>query len=212
MSETNTIDFETFMKQNSDNTFDAKKYVEEERQKSREIAQLEAQKKLKEGRDQDTAERNIEQKTKEAVNYTETQIQFGEFSPPTKIIIKKSTIHGNGVFAKENINEGELIEEVRLFRFAWRLAYQKDPVLTRYAIADNSCKCRDCSVHGPSVYMPLGYAALYNFGFDSNLRAEFDFPNLKMKIIASEDIPAGKELLFDDSAFSDKITLAESLK
>lgn len=212
MGESNTIDFETFMKQTGESKFDAKQYVEAERQKAKEIAQAQAQKKLKEQRDEHSPENTLVQKTKDAVQATESQIQYAEFAPPTKVLVKKSTIHGNGVFARENINEGELIEQVRLFRLAWRLAYQKDPVLSRYAIADNSCKCRDCAVHGPSVYMPLGYAALYNFGFDSNIRAEFDFPNLSMKIIATEDIPAGKELLFDDSALSDKITLAESLK
>ena len=177
-----------------------------------EDSRKQAQQKSNERKDEDTPERNLEQKTKDAVKNTESQIQYSEFAPPTKVVIKKSVIHGNGVFAKEDIAEGEVIEEIRLFRLAWRLAYQKDPVLSRYAIADNSCKCRDCTIHGPSVYMPTGYGALYNFGFDSNIRATFDFPNLKMKIVASEDIPAGKELLFDDSAFSEKFTLSETLK
>jgi len=54
---------------------------------------------------------------------------------------------------------------------------------------------------------------LYNYGFDSNIKAQFDFMNLKMKIIASEDIPVGKELLFDDSAFTpNNITSTEKLQ
>jgi hypothetical protein len=35
--------------------------------------------------------------------------------PPTKIYVSKSDIHGYGIFAKETILEGELIEECPIF-------------------------------------------------------------------------------------------------
>jgi hypothetical protein len=212
MSESTTIDFETFMKQNQNTGFDAKKYVEEQRKKIQEEAKEQAEQKVKESKDENTTQVDPDNQLKSAVKSTENQIEYIGFSVPSKIEVKKSAIHGNGIFAKEEILQGELVEELRLFRLGWRMAYQKDPVLERYAIADSSCKCRDCSIHGPSVYIPLGYGALYNYGFDSNIRAEFDFPNLRMSIIATEDIPVGKELLYDDSAFSGKITLSETLK
>ena len=36
--------------------------------------------------------------------------------PPTKIYVKKSPIHGLGVFASELIKEGEMIEECPILR------------------------------------------------------------------------------------------------
>ena len=212
MSEVGVIDFETFMKTSSTSNFDPKKYVQEQRALAMKQSQEEAKQKEIQRKDEDVVSTDLDTQTKNAVKNAEMQIEYTDFATPTKIEVKKSGIHGNGVFAKETIADGEVVEELRLFRLAWRMAYQKDPVLERYAIVDNSCKCRDCSIHGPSVYIPMGYGALYNYGFDSNIRAEFDFPNLKMKIIATEEIPAGKEILFDDSAFSGKMTLSESLK
>jgi hypothetical protein len=215
MSEPSVIDFETFMKDKVDE-FDAKKYVEQERAEMYAKAQKEAKEKEKQKQDEDTVENSIQSNvvnnTKEVIKNAEMNIQYSDFSVPTKIEIKKSINHGHGVFAKENISEGEVIETLRMFRLAWRMSYHHDPVLHRYIIADNGCKCRDCSVHGPSLYIPLGYGGLYNHGFDSNVRVDFDFPNLMMRIIATEDITAGKEILFDDSAFSGKIALSESLR
>lgn len=212
MSETSVIDFESFMKVNQNSSFDPKKYIQEQRENILKEEKEKAQKKLDERKNEDLTEVNPITQAKTENKNAENAIEYSEFSPPSKITVKKSMVHGNGIFAKEDISEGEVIEELRLFRLGWRMAYQKDPVLERYAIADNSCKCRDCTIHGPSIYIPLGYGALYNYGFDSNIRASFDFPNLKMKIIASEDISAGKELLFDDSALTGKIALSESLK
>jgi len=212
MSEAGVIDFETFMKTTNVAKFDPKKYVQEQRALAMKQAQEEAKQKEIQKKDEDVVSTDLDTQTKNVVKNAEMQIEYTDFAIPTKIEVKKSSIHGNGIFAKETIADGEVIEELRLFRLAWRMAYQKDPVLERYAIVDNSCKCRDCSIHGPSVYIPMGYGALYNYGFDSNIRAQFDFPNLKMKIIATEEIAAGKEILFDDSAFSGKMTLSESLK
>ena len=78
MGESNTIDFETFMKQTGESKFDAKQYVEAERQKAKEIAQAQTQKKLKEQRDEHSPENTLEKKTKDAVQATESQIQYAE--------------------------------------------------------------------------------------------------------------------------------------
>lgn len=216
MSETSVIDFESFMKTNQDTSFDPKKYINEQRAILQEEWRQNELKKQNQNTQTAPKEKTetpkvvVKEKTEQPQQ--EIEINYSDFSPPTKIVIKKSSKQGHGVFAKENISEGEVIEDLRLFRTGWRMNYQKDPVIEKYAIADNSCKCRECSIHGPSVYIPMGYGGLYNFGFDSNIKASFDFLNLRMKIIAAEDIDAGEELLFDDSAFNGKIVTAELLK
>jgi hypothetical protein len=194
-------------------TFDPKKFVEEERKKALEAYQKSEEEKKKKSQDVDIKEKVVEATNPKSVEKVEKTIEFSDFKVPSKIEIKASTIHGNGVFATQDITSGEVIEEARLFRLGWRSTYQKDPVLNRYIIADTSCTCRDCTVHGPSVYMPMGYVGLYNYGFNSNIKAEFDFFNLKMKIVATENIAAGTEILFDDSAFNASgITGSEKLQ
>jgi hypothetical protein len=215
------IDFESFVSQNPElNDFDPKKFVAEERKKAMEAYEAEEARKAaaeaskqKQLTDLDTKEKVSEATSEQSMKAIEKTIEFTDFKVPTKIEIKKSSGHGHGIFSTSHITEGEVVEELRMFRLGWRATYQKDPVLNRYIIADTSCQCRDCSIHGPSVYMPMGYGGLYNYGFDSNIKAQFDFMNLRMKIIASEDIPAGKELLFDDSAFTpNNITSTEKLQ
>lgn len=215
MEQSTDIDFESFVATSEQpSTFDAKKFLEEERMKAWQENAKEQERLLAEKNDTDIKEKVFESNSPENVKKMETTIEFEDFQVPTKIEIKKSSLHGHGVFAKSDIVEGELVEEARMFRLSWRQAYHRDPVLSRYIFADASCKCRDCQVHGPSLYMGMGYVGLYNYGFDSNIRAEFDYINLKVKLIASENIPAGKEITFDDSAFKPNgdITTTEAIQ
>src|SRR4051794_29280133 len=43
-----------------------------------------------------------------------------------KIEVRRSPIHGYGVFAKDDIEEGEFIEECRLLKMNWRGNYPHD--------------------------------------------------------------------------------------
>ena len=57
-------------------------------------------------------------------------IEYGNIEIPQKLSILPSPLHGNGVYSKEPIQEGELVEKCRMFRLGWRMNYQKDPVQT----------------------------------------------------------------------------------
>ncbi|WP_423146360.1 hypothetical protein [Rubrolithibacter danxiaensis] len=76
--------------------------------------------------------------------------------PSIKIELKESSVHGYGVFAKETIEVGELIEEARLLALKFRSKYTHDPVLRDYIWADKSCSCDKCRQHGLRQYIALG--------------------------------------------------------
>ena len=70
-----------------------------------------------------------------------------------KIEVRKSSIHGLGVFAKENIPADTVIEISRLLRLGWRMMYQNDPVIRDYCWGNLGCECEQCKIHGPHSYL-----------------------------------------------------------
>jgi SET domain-containing protein len=114
--------------------------------------------------------------------------------PSLKIEVRKSSIHGYGVFAKEDITEGELIEQVKLLRLAWRANYTNDPVLRDYIWGDKSCKCKDCEMHGFPQYIALGFGSLYNHSVTPNTTQQLDFATEIMTIKAGRRIEKDEEL------------------
>lgn len=114
--------------------------------------------------------------------------------PSSKIKVKKSGIHGYGVFAVEDILEDELIEECRLLRLGWRTKYHGDPVIKDYVWTNMSCNCKDCKIHGPSQYIALGNGSLYNHSDNQNTKVLMDYKNEVMIITAKTMIPKGSEI------------------
>lgn len=114
--------------------------------------------------------------------------------PSNKIQIKKSPVHNYGIFANEDIQEGELIEEVRLLRLGWRAKYNGDPVIKDYVWTNNNCMCKDCQIHGPHQYIALGYGSIYNHSDNQNTIVNLDFKNEIMTIKAKTIIPKDSEI------------------
>lgn len=193
------MDFETFLKNNVElESFDAKAVLLADRKQMLEEMQRQAEQEAMNKRDDIGVEHVADPQTQQPVARPQIKpIEYGNIEIPQKLSILPSPLHGNGVYSKEPIQEGELVEKCRMFRLGWRMNYQKDPVVERYAIADTQCKCRDCIVHGPSLFIPLGYGSLYNHNSTSNIRAEYDFANLTMSIYATENIASETELLFE---------------
>ena len=96
-----------------------------------------------------------------------------------KIIVRSSSIHGLGVFAKEPIAKKELIEEcpvifvseqdkLRDYAFNWK-------------INDKAC-------------IVAGYGCFYNHSDKCNATYEGDFGRETMRFTAIKDIEAGDEI------------------
>jgi hypothetical protein len=116
------------------------------------------------------------------------------FGPSSKIQVRKSSVHGYGVFAIEDIAEGEHIEECRLLRLGWRTKYTGDPVIKDYVWTNQSCKCKECAMHGPHQYLALGNGSIYNHADEHNTDVIMNYKNEVMYIKAKKFIPKDSEI------------------
>jgi SET domain-containing protein len=120
-----------------------------------------------------------------------------EFYSPSKIIIQASPIHGRGVFANQDIREGEVVERCPTIPLAFRSRYHSDPQIYRYLYSQPTCPCNECKNHGFIFHMILGYGMIYNHQDDANTTWKFDYHNLVADIIANRDIKSGNEIFVD---------------
>jgi prolyl 4-hydroxylase len=132
-------------------------------------------------------------------------IKGNEYVVAKKTCIKISNPEiGLGVFATEDIEEGEIIEILPLLIMGWREHYQRDPQIKKYAFANTTCQCRDCQEHGHNLYIMLGNGSIYNHADTPNTFQTFSFKHLTLKITARHKISKGEELFinYGDKYFS----------
>jgi hypothetical protein len=114
---------------------------------------------------------------------------------PKKIIVKLSSPEmGIGVFATEDIEEGDLVERCPMIQMGWKSKYQKDPQIFNYLYSNSNCPCDDCKKHGNTMFMVLGYGMLYNHQDQPNTKWNFNFKNLIGDVIATKPIKKGQEI------------------
>jgi SET domain-containing protein len=114
---------------------------------------------------------------------------------PKKIVVKLSSPEmGLGVFATEDIKEGELIERCPMIEMGWKSRYVGDPQIFNYLYSNQSCKCDDCKKHGNAMYMVLGYGMLYNHRDIPNTIWVFSYKKLLGDVVAIDNIKAGEEI------------------
>jgi len=125
------------------------------------------------------------------MNFTDS---FAFISP--KIEIKKSPLHGNGVFANQDISSGATIERSLTILFATETFKILEPeresrhILCDYAynIPSSNFSC-----------MAMGYAMAYNHADDPNVSYRWlgipeDSENFRCEFFTLKDIKAGEEL------------------
>jgi len=110
-----------------------------------------------------------------------------------KVEVRKSPIHGYGVFAKELIEAEELIEECRLLKLGYRANYNHDPVLKDYVWGgkDDGEQTR---LHGVNQYLALGFGVLYNHADQPNTIQHLNFETEIMTIKARQTIQKDEEI------------------
>lgn len=100
-----------------------------------------------------------------------------------KIELKKSKIHNRGVFAKELIKKGEIIEKIPLLEIPSKIS--QNNILNEYVIGSNEC-----------CYLMLGLGSLYNHSYTPN--AIMKFVNKEtVNICAIKDINVNEEILYN---------------
>lgn len=117
------------------------------------------------------------------------------YEQPKKIVVKLSSPEmGLGVFATEDIEEGELVERCPMIQMAWKSKYLGDPQIFNYLYSNSNCPCEDCKRHGNAMYMVLGYGMIYNHKDEPNTKWDFNFKNLIGDVTAIKPIKAGEEI------------------
>jgi SET domain-containing protein len=107
-------------------------------------------------------------------------------NPPTKIVIKKSSIHGYGVFASQNIKMGEVIEETPLLLMMGRGEVSSCMIDYRF----NYPK----SIEYTNQAVAWGYGSLYNHSNQANADWRDNFDNQTFEFYATKDINEGEEI------------------
>jgi hypothetical protein len=110
-----------------------------------------------------------------------------------KVEVRKSPVHGYGVFAKELIEAEELIEECRLLKLGYRANYNHDPVLKDY-VWGGKHDGEQTKLHGVSQYLALGFGVLYNHANQPNTIQHLNFETEIMTIKAGQIIQKDEEI------------------
>jgi hypothetical protein len=109
--------------------------------------------------------------------------------PPTRIYISKSLIHGLGVFAKQHIFEGELIEETPILDLQIPKGESSSVLIDyRFNWPQGSGGNWEMQV------MPFGYGAIYNHSDTPNAYWRSNIENKTFEFIAGKDIKKDEEI------------------
>ena len=108
-------------------------------------------------------------------------------NPPTKIYVDKSPIHGWGVFASQDIDTGEIIEEVPVLE----LPINKGEVTS--LLIDYRFNWPQ-GVEWDKQVVGLGFASLYNHSNDANAYWVSDLEKNTFKFISNKKISSGDEI------------------
>lgn len=112
-----------------------------------------------------------------------------------KIQLHHSTVATLGVFARDSIEKGELIERFPLIELDWRAKYVGDMILWRHSFHSSlECKCSDCTRFGPAIYISSGYGAVYNHQDKPNAIFQFNYKSKYVDVIALENISPDSEI------------------
>jgi hypothetical protein len=128
---------------------------------------------------------------------------------PKKIELGYSSLQGRGVFATEDIVQGEIVERAPLVVMGFRMNYHKDPAIWDYMFT-NTCPCEDCKKHGGHFLMVMGYGQMYNHQDDNSAEIRFDLKNQIADIVAIKKIKKGDEIFvnYGPNYFKNKQKLA----
>ena len=117
-----------------------------------------------------------------------------ELQLATKVAVRPSELHRYGLFAKEVIKEGEVIEETMFTKTTHRSQNEnRDPALGHYSYGIN-CDCETCKKEGINFAIPFGYCQYTNHSLKENAVLVHDYPESLTSLTALRDIKADEEI------------------
>ena len=108
-------------------------------------------------------------------------------NPPTKIYVDKSPIHGWGVFASQDIETGEIIEEVPVLELPINKG-EVSGILLDYRFNWPQ------GVEWEEQVIGLGFASLYNHSDSANAYWVSEADKRTFKFISNRNISVGEEI------------------
>ena len=120
-----------------------------------------------------------------------------ELKISTKVVVRQSNLHRYGLFAKEAIEKGEVIEETIFVRTTHRSQNEnRDPALHHYSYGIN-CNCEKCQKEGINFAIPFGYCQFTNHSLEPNAVLVHDYNESVTALTALDDIKEGEEIVMN---------------
>ena len=109
-------------------------------------------------------------------------------TPPKKICVKNSPVHGLGIFATEKIIAGELIEECPILSLPMKFGE------TSSLFIDYRFNWPSGSSQWEEQVVALGFASLYNHSESPNAYWFSNYEKRTFSFVSSRDIELGEEI------------------
>lgn len=109
--------------------------------------------------------------------------------PPNKIYIAKSNIHGYGVFARETINVGEIIEECPIFDLGIKKG-ESSSLMIDYRFNWP----QGAGSNWTKQVLAWGYGSLYNHSEEANAYWRSNLDNQTFEFVANRIIEQNEEI------------------
>ena len=113
---------------------------------------------------------------------------FDKMPPETRIVVKDSPIHGQGVFAAVDIPKGGVVERCPY------IVIDDDDLQEENRLNDYLFTSPDAST---DYLVVMGYGMMYNHSDNANSEWEIDTDNRFVLFTAKRDILAGEEIFQD---------------
>lgn len=110
------------------------------------------------------------------------------------VVVKRSKVHGRGVFATKDILAGQLVERFPLLPLLFRVRYQGDPQLLMSTLVHTTCPCEECKNHGWQMYQQGGCGMFYNHQDNQNANIKANWEMYYVEIEAIKTIKEGEEV------------------
>jgi len=120
-----------------------------------------------------------------------------EVMQPTKLICRKSSLNGYGVFAYNDIYKDEVIEQAIFSVTKYRSRDLVHPEM-RQLCYTLPCNCETCKHRGRNFVFANGYLDLYNSSDskeNSNVKLKWDRKSRVITVTALKDIKKDEEVL-----------------
>jgi SET domain-containing protein len=111
--------------------------------------------------------------------------------------IKTASDKGLGVFARQLITKGSIIEYSHCIVLEYPEKYMRDRGIRQYHFL-NDCNCEACKRHGKVLLIALGYGSIYNCSeseAEANCRVQSSLEKKLIVFTALRDINPNEEIL-----------------